>query len=1109
MNSKTCKLTTLLSSASFLTLVNAMSAQAQQVAQAQVAQAAPMEVPEQVLITGSLIHGTAAVGVPVTNLSTQDFAQTGSLTTADLFRTIPAANVTPGPVGTLANNNIGKQTRVNIRNLDPNDGTRSLMMVDGYRFPPQGEADCTIDPSIIPAIALDRIDILVDGASATYGSDAIAGVINIILKRGFEGAITQLRTSLQKGKENYQASQLWGRTWDGGDITLSYEWADSSPLRGNKVPNFTLDFTPWGLDNRTPIRSSIPGTLSVGNPTQPAALGLGTGGANALGRNCTNCWAVPAGTGAPFNGALNGGLGPTAPFSASTLNWSTFAVPANGGATNPAAGTANEFNPYTIAWYDASQQRNSSVMTVDQRLTKNISFFGEGFYSNRRAQYLNPSNLSPSSSNDLSVQVPTFNPYYPTSGAPNNLKVNYNIALERPSLTSATELADRYLGGLNIDLPGGWSGKVYFSETFDNTVDRVEDVNANAVSAALGWTIASGLAAGTAPAIASWTRPATVPYLNLFCDARTIQCNSPTTLSYVTGARSFTSDYWINEKGITFDGPLFSLPAGEVKAAVGANYTVHTFFFKVYDSTSSPSLLVPTFTDARHKTVWATFAQINVPVIGDANALPGVRKLDLEGSWRHDQYNDVGGTSNPKLAFNWEVSEDLGVTLRGAWGTSFRAPTFAEESGLVKNAIAGWNSTLFPQASTISVNCGADAQSMAGRLTNPGPGFIGWNGVGSNGGTAGVACGTAAQPVGLALLGASGTAINSGFRQYIHTYGQKLSPETSMNWGFGGEFAPTAFLKGLDLQMTWYQVKINGALRGFPNPNTTSVNDPTLGFAYIVPTDLAKAGVDVAGCSNNNTPTACPEFEAMVNKLLADGRNPVNPQIATSVLWINDGATANNGFIQMQGIDFTASYDLDLGDLGAWNAGITGTYYLHQNGANNSSEATNPAAAIVQDLFHTNLGSVGGVAQNGVESLPRLRYRARLGWSNGPWSVTGFMDYQSHFFHTQNAPPNVNFQCVAAGGTVGGGTFPCLITNYNNIEPSYYTFDLSVGYDTGDDPANTYLKHLGIQLVVQDLLDRHPAFEYRIGTGAGNPAAFDISKNDSGRTIGLILTKTW
>src|SRR6266446_9427346 len=120
-----------------------MAAQAQQVAQAQVAQV-ESEVPETVLITGSLIRGAVAVGVPVTNLSTQDFVTSGALTTSDLFRSIPSANVTPGPVGTQANANIGKQTRVNIRNLDPNDGTRSLMMIDGYRFPPQeiGRASC-------------------------------------------------------------------------------------------------------------------------------------------------------------------------------------------------------------------------------------------------------------------------------------------------------------------------------------------------------------------------------------------------------------------------------------------------------------------------------------------------------------------------------------------------------------------------------------------------------------------------------------------------------------------------------------------------------------------------------------------------------------------------------------------------------------------------------------------------------------------------------------------------------------------------------------------------------------------------------------------------------
>src|ERR1700681_2833212 len=98
MNPTTTKFATLMGSASFLTLTSVTAAQAQQVAQAQMAQA--QEVPEQVLITGSLIHGTAAVGVPVTNLGARDFTETGAVTTADLFRSVPAADVSPGAVAT-------------------------------------------------------------------------------------------------------------------------------------------------------------------------------------------------------------------------------------------------------------------------------------------------------------------------------------------------------------------------------------------------------------------------------------------------------------------------------------------------------------------------------------------------------------------------------------------------------------------------------------------------------------------------------------------------------------------------------------------------------------------------------------------------------------------------------------------------------------------------------------------------------------------------------------------------------------------------------------------------------------------------------------------------
>src|SRR5438093_6318124 len=112
MNPKTSKLTTLLGTASLLTMANAIAAQAQQVAQAQMAQASPQEVPEQVLITGSLIRGTAAVGVPVTNLSPQDFSVTGALTTAELFRTIPSANVNLGQQGSDSGARIERGAKV-------------------------------------------------------------------------------------------------------------------------------------------------------------------------------------------------------------------------------------------------------------------------------------------------------------------------------------------------------------------------------------------------------------------------------------------------------------------------------------------------------------------------------------------------------------------------------------------------------------------------------------------------------------------------------------------------------------------------------------------------------------------------------------------------------------------------------------------------------------------------------------------------------------------------------------------------------------------------------------------------------------------------------------
>jgi len=1096
-------------------------------AQAQVAQAE--EVPETVLITGSLIRGTAAVGVPVTNLNPQDFAMTGALTTADLFRTFPAANVSPGPVATNGGGNIERATRVNLRGLDSGNAIRSLLMIDGMRFPPQGNGLCEIDPSVIPAIAQDHIDILVDGASATYGSDAIGGVINIILKRNMDGAITQLRYAASQGKSRYQASMIWGRTWDGGQITLSYEWYDESAVAGNVHSNFTVDFSKYGLDDRRALGSSIPASLSTGAPAQPGGGKIGTSAS--LGHGCTNCYSVPAGSGGNFN-PINGGLGPLTPYSGSTFNWGNFnPLGVNSGSN----GVRNLFDPYLIAWYDAAQQRNGAAITIDQRLTKDISFYGEGFYSNRRAQLINAANISPSGQNTLAaLGVPTFNPYYPTGGAPTNLRASYNLGLEAPPLTNAYELADRYQLGLNIALPHGWSGQVWYSQTYDSSFNHVTGVvNKNAASAALGWTIGTTPAAGTTPAIATWTKPANVPYLNVFCDPTVYTCNSDTTLQYITSTmRSYNEKFWINEKGAKADGPIFDLPGGTLKAAIGTTFT--SFHFNIVNliSTNAPTLIVPYQTDPESRQVWAVFGQVNVPIFGDMNAIPGFRRLELEASWRHDQYSDVQGTSNPKVAFNWvPFNEAVGLTVRGAWGTSFRAPTFGEISPFANVMIQGFN------VGSLAVNQAPLPVGCAGTGLPP-QGSGAWKVISSIGngmpGSSSLCPASATMPYGNLLL-AGGVSLNggSGGAASIRAGGfhgwTQLTPELATNWGIGFDFAPTfSYLRGLDIQATYYIIKLSSQLVSFGTPTASSFNDPSIGdFAYLVPTDWLGSGLPGdSACTDNLHPTTCLPFENAANGLLTNARAQVSPQALTSIYWINDGGTFNKGWSKLDGLDWSASYDFDWGNVGSFNVGIVGTYYLHYK---NESVPGAPGS-VVTDMFHTTLNQGDVNEVHGVESLPRMVYRARVGWSNGPWSVTGFMDYQAHYYHLQAPPPDVggyaisydsggnpvatpsgNF-CAQNGGLDAGGnggTYPCSITGYSNIEPSFYTFDLSLGYDTMDTPANEYLRNIGVQLVIQNIFDKHSPFEYRISTGGGNPVAYDLLKSNIGRTISFIITKRW
>jgi len=1093
------KLSAFYGTVSFLSLATAIVQHDQ--AYAAEAAGAPEEIPENVLITGSLIRGTVAVGVPVVNLGPIDFKTTGALTTSDLFRNIPQFNVGAGPgAGTIAAGRAEGGSRVNLRQLDTGTAPRNLMMIDGMRYPPQDQGLCQIEPDILPVAAIERVDLLLDGASATYGSDAIGGVFNIILRRGYDGAVSTFGAkSGAGGNRQFFASQLWGRTWDGGDVTLSFEWRDTMPTKGTISSRYSFDFSPWGFDNRTPLQSSAPATISTGGLNPPNADAY----PGNLGHNCTNCYAIPQGTGGNFPG----GIGPTAPFSASTLSWATLNTPANSGTIN---GTRNEFNPYSIADYSAGVKYTGGHITFDQRLTKDISLFGAGLYGMRRARVLQQANA-----NQLAnFTVPTFNPYYPSSIAgvctsnpsagnpngtpagcvPNNLRVNYSMSVESPVIQSGGELAQRYQVGLNISLPAEWAAQAAYAETRDsNWLNTRGQVNRAAVSAALGYTLTPRAALGTAPSFGTWTKPANVPYLNLFCDPHEFLCNSETTLNYVMNTNNSNEAFWVNQKYIKADGPLFDLPGGTVKAAIGADYSANHYIIALTQQDANNTVVNPLY-DVQGRQVWATYAQVNVPIFGDEYSIPGFRKLDLEFSWRHDQYSDFGGTSNTKIGFNWTPVDDL--SLRGGWGTSFRAPNFGENSLLVNAAWNGFGlpANVFANNANIIVSCDASGKPTPGsgaeKLFN-----------------AGFGCGS--QPAGMSFNGGGKSPKEAGWRSYVNQDGQVLQPEKSVNWAIGFDYTPTInVLRGLNVQATYYIIKITSLLVGFGNPTSGRFSDSALGFAYLVPSDLHDPAGNALCPGMDATPQLCVPFQDMIQTALGLPNNTVPPTAQTLIYWLNDGGTFNKGWQKNEGIDYNISYDFDWGDWGSFNVGTAGVYYLHQMTVRIPGASGD--AGIPGDAYDADIG-LGNVVQSGVSNTtrPRSRSRSRIGWSNGSWDATLFMNYDGHFFHTQSPPPNVNDQCTISGGTVGGGTNPCAINNYSSLEPSYYTFDLSVGYDTGDSPTNEYLRNIGIQLTIENLTDRLPAFEYRISTGGGNPSTFDILKSLYGRVVGIRLTKTW
>ena len=184
---------------------------------------------QEIVVTGTLIRGAAPAGSPVVTLDTAATAATGAANTADLLATVPA--ITSFNTLPIGGNQEYRSTGATVPGMRGLPGTAVLVLLNGHRLVGHSPLLSTADPSSIPAGAIERVEIVQDGGSATYGSDAVAGVINIITKKNFEGLDATVDYTGAKGYNAGGATLTFGKGWGSGSVLLSGEYESNSDLR--------------------------------------------------------------------------------------------------------------------------------------------------------------------------------------------------------------------------------------------------------------------------------------------------------------------------------------------------------------------------------------------------------------------------------------------------------------------------------------------------------------------------------------------------------------------------------------------------------------------------------------------------------------------------------------------------------------------------------------------------------------------------------------------------------------------------------------------------------------------------------------------------------------
>jgi iron complex outermembrane receptor protein len=953
---------------------------------------------ETVIVTGSRIPQTGLTSAsPVVVVGRQELKFEGTTDVTTLVNNLPEtfvsqnANVSNGATGT---------DNVNLRGLGP---SRTLVLIDGSRLMPGDPVDPAPDVNTIPAALVDRIEVETGGASAVYGSDALAGVVNFILRKDFEGieldgtySVSQNDNSTARWRELTQAqidqgspgyAQAPNGVWNGQTV-------DTTLLIGANSPN--------GKGNVSVYLGYRSMATVLQQSREYSECTIDTNGVADIcsGSSEFNHWLS-------FDNLYEG-----APFNF----FETGTGKQSSGAFTPFTGSPNQkFNFGPSNYLQRPDTRYTGGFFAHYDVSKELEFYANlMFTEDTTVSQIAPSGLFFGSGTgpDFTVSVNCGNPYMTAqenftlcgelpgdmkatvsgrtywngagndpalTGNPDGIAGQANLFIARRDLEGGNRQFElqhasyRMQIGIKGDLDPGWSYNLYAQEGFANySQASTGNFSASRVQNALQVDPATGKCYATEGRLG--TDPNCVP-LDIFNGIGSI---TPGMLRYV--ATSTLQTGWTEEKivsgSMTGDlgawgarSPLAQAPAVMV---LGAEYRQEGLAFNPDGESQSGdiegSLPIPAVPAAGFD-VREGFSEIQLPLVQN---VPFVEDLTLKGGYRYSSYSTAGGTNTWYGAAQWEPLDDL--RFRASMQRAVRAPNVLEL--FTPHTIEGF-STFYPGSDP----CATITTGECATVPN----------AGGN------------------LLFCPSSACNEQIGGNI-----QLKPETSNTRSFGLVFTPT-FLDGFTATADFWGIDVTKYIATLP---AAQILDECYG------------------------PAATPGSEAYFCPFVH--RNSSGMLYGAGYV-TSDGI--NTGYLKTRGVDFEIDYQADTADLWGLNEGtvslnLVGTWLDELT--TEAVPVTPFTSAIASQSSYNCAGLYGTICGT---PAPRWRHKLRLTWSS-PFGVQVSMQWR----YIGSAALDADTSNQLLGG--GPGITPCgrfSVAGQGDCTDarigSYSYFDLSADWD--------------------------------------------------------------